>query len=245
MDVIHIVSGMPHSSTRLVYNLLESSGIFSTPDSKVLNSVKELPMLHAYLTAAANNTPISSDMILGVDDIAFIIESYVGVCGGGSGVLLKMPYYPVVYSEAFNMAARKVGFEPSFVIVERDLNKIRSSYVNRNEDLKYSQPISMLSQINRLPIDLKRKAFVSKGYLDVLEFQYEAFSRAVAEIENKFTVNTASLSALDSYVRKFGPGKIDGKIIDGNRLEHNKMGYVKTIVKNIERKVLEYRIRSY
>jgi len=62
MNNLYIVSGMPHSATRLVFDLLENTGAFSSPSSDVLNSVREFPVLHAYLTSVTRRSQLSESM---------------------------------------------------------------------------------------------------------------------------------------------------------------------------------------
>jgi len=145
----------------------------------------------------------------------------------------------------FDNAAKNLGFNTKYVVVERPLNKIKRSFINRNEDLKYSSPETMLSQVNRLPKDFKKKALLSKGYLDVLDLQYQAFTRE----HNKgdiFSVDVNNLTALNEVVKDLSKSKtIDHNQVDATRLNNNRMSWFKTNFRRIERIYLKYIINNY
>lgn len=246
MKKIFLISGMPHSATRLIYDLMKSTGEFSSPSDDVLNTVKELPVLHAYLTSLTVTTMLSEKYTLSAVDLSQIIESYISVCDGVENVLIKMPYYPVVYHDVFEEAARSLGYEVITFVVKRKYSNIVQSYVNRNEDIKYSQPTALLSQINRLPLNFKIIAFSKSRFIDVLALQYEAFEESLSSIKKLEIISVSELSYLQRALCEYGiTGDVDYSIVDGNRLSKNRMEKVKDLIKSLERRFLQYRVEKY
>jgi hypothetical protein len=224
---VAFVTGMQHSATRLAFDVLNSTGAFSVPFEERLNSVKEYDSLHKLITDAINRVPLSEDATDSMGaDVKMFVSSLTAKIGERKALLIKMPYYPMVFRRAFGDSLK--GLDVTWISCVRDFEEIFRSCCDRNEDIRYMGRRHFVGQIKKLPLQKRAEALNAQRFEELLRLQYEAYTDGVkaavggGECVAEFVVADIEAS-VDRIGHKIGEKlEFDRAIIDQKRLSTGK-----------------------
>jgi hypothetical protein len=154
-----LITGSPHSGTRLVLKMLSNHPDISVPN-EILNFVGEFPPLHHYFISSVNHTPLySADYNHDYEELKFILDSYMlKVDTNKPFVAIKMPFHPLTCLSHFY---EYFGEDLQVLFTRRNREKIVTSYWRRAEDKRYfNNPESLKIQVKKLPVNKRKQALV-------------------------------------------------------------------------------------
>lgn len=155
-----LITGAPHSGTRLLVNMLARHAEVSVP-LHILNPVGEFYPLHKYFVRMIDRTPLHyENYYFDFDELRFLLDSYIQeVEPGKSAMVIKMPYYPLNCLDFFYEY-----FQDNLKVVftSRNPGKVYSSYSRRGADALFNRkPDEHVRQVKKLPIGM-RKTFLTE-----------------------------------------------------------------------------------
>lgn len=215
-----IISGMPHSGTRLVFEIIKKKNFFNL--KKKLNYVNEFPSLHQAYINKINKK--KRDLILNFSVLKKILNKYISYTNS-KNIVIKLPYYPIIDWKNYHKYSKLYKFDLEFIISRRKFDNIFESFQNRNEDLKYGK-----DQIYKIPNYIKIKK--NQDFRYYLFYQQKVMNQILANIKKKkiiikyYTLNKIKFSNKNS----FGYSK--------KRFNENKKNLFNSVFRFIERLIL-------
>lgn len=213
-----IVSGMPHSGTRLIFDIIQKKNNFFLNNNK-LNYVNEFPLLHkAYIKKIDEK---KRNILLKYQTLKNILNKYINNTQS-KNIVIKLPYYPIIDWKNYYKFCKQNKFQLEFLISKRNLKNIYLSFKKRNEDLKYSK-----TQIYKIPSNVNLK--YNKNFKYYLYFQYKIMNQYLKEIQaNKISVKFISLNKNKNLNKqKFN--------FSEKRFKKNQNNFISSIFRFIER----------
>lgn len=174
-----LVTGAPHSGTRLLQNMLAKHSDIAVP-SHILNKVGEFYPLHVYFMNMINATSLhNQDYYFDFEELAFILDSYMQeVDNTKPFAVLKMPYYPLNCLEFLHDYFNN---RLTVLYTSRSVEKVVSSYSRRGAEVIFNKnPQEHIRQVKKLPVELRRK-YLTEGNKNKL------IQKIIEETEQKKT----------------------------------------------------------
>jgi hypothetical protein len=192
-----LVTGIPHSGTRLLQEILACSSKVSVPFS-MLNDVGEYDLLHWLFIDSLRHTKLHEKRVaIDEQELFYVLDSYFAECDlGREYVVIKMPFYPMLCIESFLKY-----FDNRLLIVnsDRDRRKVLSSFRSRGEDRKYYLNMeNRVLQIKKTPPEYRdgiEKADNGEQILGKM-FDYHRFKIDQIKSQNKVKVIDVVLDEL-------------------------------------------------
>lgn len=196
-----LVTGVGHSGTRLVMNMLRKHPDVSVPDAAVLTPNQEYPALLDFFRRVIDKTPLhATDYVIDWKELAFILEAYEAVVNKHKPFFaLKMPYYPLNCPEFF---LQRYGPCLNLVYTMRSTEKVLASYIRRREDqLFFTKVRELTRQIKKLGVD-DRLRYLSEGKQDPCRYFVKLIEHC-HELRNCWNENHPEVAFIDLDVEKF------------------------------------------
>lgn len=148
-----LITGMGHSGTRLLVDILGSHPDVWKPEPK------EFSPLHCFFIQVLDSTPIyASDYVIDYNELEFIMDAYLEQVDTHKRFhLLKLPYYPLMCLD-FLMEYYQGNIE--FLFTNRPIDKIIGSYMRRGEDYTIFRS-HVVGQVKKLSVE-QRKGILAK-----------------------------------------------------------------------------------
>ncbi len=172
-----LITGAPHSGTRLLTNMIGKHPEVSLPE-KILNPVGEFYPWHTFFVNALDKTPLYSEKYnFDFKEMKFILDRYLeNLDSQKPYFIIKMPYYPL---NCLDFLVEYFNDKIYILFTVRNKQKILKSFESRAVDQRYfKDPQAHLKQIKKLNIKL-RKEYLSKPYA------YEIISHLIDETLRK------------------------------------------------------------
>lgn len=151
-----LITGAPHSGTRLLLRMLARHPEISVPEH-ILNSVGEFYPLHKYFVRMIDRTPLQdAHYFFDYEELAFLLDSYMQATDSAKPMaVVKMPFYPLNCLEFLHNHFRN---KLHVVFTSRDPEKIYSSYSRRGADVIFNRhPDEHVRQVKKLPVSQRRQ----------------------------------------------------------------------------------------
>jgi hypothetical protein len=248
-----LVTGMGHSATRLLVQLLCRHPDVSVPLAQ-LDPVQEFRPLHMWFVRAMDQTPLhSSEYWIDEDELRLVLRAYeANVDPDRAAFVIKQPYYPLYYLDFF---AREYAGRLHLVYTERPIEKVIRSWQRASGDWFFFEGPELLRQAKKLHPDDRARYLTdlatknSTGYLRAVERHSVALRDAwsAAHPELPFTtVDMERLSHDDGHLREIlnvlglsaEPAAQMLEILDRDRLVKGKQRRGKSVLRSVTPPVL-------
>lgn len=243
-----LVTGLGHSATRLLVQLLSRHPDVSVPLGQ-LDPVQEFRPLHMWFVQAMDRTPLySPDYWIDEDELRVVLRAYeLNVDPAKPYFVIKQPYYPLYYLEFF---AREYPGRLHLIYTERPIEKVIRSWQRDQGDYFFFEGPELLRQAKKLHPDDRARFLTDLATHDSTEYlkAVERHSLALRDDWNVrhpdrpfTTVDMERLSREPDYLREI----LDGialstdpveqmlEIVDRDRLIKGKQRRGKSVLREI------------
>ncbi len=145
-----LITGMPHSGTRLIVKMLGEHPEITVPKS--YNSVEEPSVLHEFFIDVMNKSKLSSEKYdLEKEDLRMILESI----SKERNWVVKMPAYPLMCMKEFIYSMPNIR---CVIYTSRPEKKIINSFMRKNENkILFEDEDEKIRQIKKLMKKYRKK----------------------------------------------------------------------------------------
>jgi hypothetical protein len=243
-----LVTGLGHSATRLLVQLLSRHPDVSVPLEQ-LDPVQEFRPLHMWFVQAMDRTPLyAPDYWIDEDELGVILDAYeLNVDPAKPYFVIKQPYYPLYYLESF---ARRYPERLHLVYTERPIEKVIRSWQRDQGDYFFFEGPELLRQAKKLHPDDRARYLTDLATYDSTEYlkAVERHSVALRDAWNErhpdqpfTTIDMERLSREPAYLREVlesmglstDPVEQMLEIVDHERLIRGKQRRGKSVLRAI------------
>jgi len=156
------ITGMGHSGTRLVTQMLNKHPDVSVPMS-ILNRVAEYSPLHQFFINSMDQTPLDSTSYnINSSELRSVLDAYMSnVDKNKQWFVLKLPYYPLNCLDFF-----VEYFKHNLVLinVKRPKAKVVNSFLSKGEgqSLFLANPVERKRQVKKLDLSIRKNHLASR-----------------------------------------------------------------------------------